>query len=361
MRNQVVPSGLAALGTILHWRRLVISMAFATLGGLMLSPGWTPGPASVIFRVWEVGFVALLVFGVLERWPRRLPSWLARWVAQVVGVGLSVPLTTLVIYLWNTPPGGPAFWEVPARREGFQNICVLGALLGPWVALGALVRQKEALAQHQALGFALERSELEREVLDARMRLLQAQVAPHFLFNTLANVQALVETQAPQAPQVLRNLIGYLRASVPRLDDAETTLGDELGQVRAYLELMQLRMADRLEFRLDADPESLALVCPPVTLLTLVENAIRHGIDPSEEGGRISVEIRRGPEQCTVRVVDTGVGMAAHGGKEGTGLSGLRERIALFYGPAASLCTFANPPHGVVAELVLPIRPEGRA
>ena len=104
-------------------------------------------------------------------------------------------------------------------------LCFLGVLFAPWIALGAMVRQREAFARHQALAFELERSELERSALDARLRLLQAQVAPHFLFNTLANVQALVDAGSPQASGVLESLIAYLRAAVPRLHEPATTLG----------------------------------------------------------------------------------------------------------------------------------------
>ncbi len=143
-----------------------------------------------------------------------------------------------------------------------------------WIALGAMVRQRDELARNQALAFELERSELARQALDTRMHLLQAQVQPHFLFNTLANVQALVETGSPQASKVLESLIAYFRAAVPRLHDPATTLGQELQLARAYLELMHMRMPDRLQFSLQADAEALELRCPPMTLLTLVENAV---------------------------------------------------------------------------------------
>src|SRR5439155_5007623 len=112
-------------------------------------------------------------------------------------------------------------------------------LLGPWAGLAALVREKDAVAHQQALAFDLERSELERQALDARLHLLQAQVAPHFLFNTLANVQALVDAGSPHAAPVLRSLVQYLRAAVPRLHEpAATTIERELQLVRPYLELM---------------------------------------------------------------------------------------------------------------------------
>jgi LytS/YehU family sensor histidine kinase len=188
------------------------------------------------------------------------------------------------------------------------------------------------------------------------MHLLQAQVAPHFLFNTLANVQALVDTGSPQASAVLRSLVAYLRAAVPRLNEPVTTFGRELQLVKAYLELMHMRMPDRLKFALHVDDAALALRCPPMTLLTLVENAVRHGIDPSEEGGRIDITIERRGDRCFVRVVDTGVGLRPTDQGLGTGLSTLRERLKLIFGADAELRVRAEEPHGVCAELDLPAR-----
>ena len=223
-----------------------------------------------------------------------------------------------------------------------------------------MVRQREAFARGQALAFDLERSELERQALDARMRLLQAQVQPHFLFNTLANVQALVDAGSPQAAKVLASLVAYLRAAVPRLHEPATTLGQELQLVRAYLELMHLRMPDRLQFTWNVDASTLDLRCPPMTLLTLVENAIRHGIDPSEDGGRIEIEVQRRGGRCHVRVCDTGMGLQQTGNGPGTGLSTLRERLQLTFGGDAQLRLGSLEPHGVCAELDFPAqtRPE---
>jgi LytS/YehU family sensor histidine kinase len=230
----------------------------------------------------------------------------------------------------------------------------IGVLFAPWMALGAMVRQRDALARHQALSFQLERSELERQALDARMRLLQAQVQPHFLFNTLANVRALVRAGSPQAPAVLDSLIAYLRAAVPRLDEPTTTLAQELELVHAYLELMHMRMPDRLQFTLHADEAAAGLRCPPMTLLTLVENAVRHGIDPSEEGGRIEVSVTLRDGRCFARVVDTGVGLQHTDDGLGTGLSTLRERLQLAFGGDAQLRLSGLVPHGLCAEVEFP-------
>jgi LytS/YehU family sensor histidine kinase len=239
--------------------------------------------------------------------------------------------------------------------SGFMMLTFLSILLAPWTALAALLRQKEAFARHQALAFDLERSELERQTLDARLHLLQAQVAPHFLFNTLANVQALVDARSPHASAVLRSLIAYLRAAVPLLREPAATLGQELELVQAYLDLMHMRMPDRLRFALHVDESALALRCPPTTLLTLVENAVRHGIDPSEEGGSIDIRVERLRDRCVIRVLDTGVGLQQTAQGLGTGLSTLRERLQLHYGGAAQLRVTAQEPRGVCAELELPI------
>jgi LytS/YehU family sensor histidine kinase len=311
---------------------------------------------SLLIRTMTLGLIAMLVFGLFEQWPKQLPAWFARWVLQVFAVAIAMPLSTYVIYVLSTEVGAPPFWKDEERLVGFAILTVLGVLLAPWAALAALVRQKDALARHQALAFDLERSELERQALDARLHLLQAQIAPHFLFNTLANVQALVDTGSPQAAAVLRSLVAYLRAAVPRLHEPATTLGQELQLVQAYLELMHMRMPDRLTFALHVDESTRALRCPPMTLLTLVENAVRHGIDPSEEGGRIEIVVQRRGERCVVRVSDTGVGLRQMGNGPGTGLSTLRERLQLVFGGDAQLRVSAQEPHGVCAELDFPIR-----
>lgn len=360
MRTSSVAPKLRGLALLLGWRRVRFTLGASIAIGLLLGIGWHSGLASLLARTMLLGLFAQLVFGLFEQWPKRLPGWLARWALQVLGVAVVMPLGTYAIYVLSTDTGAPPFWEDKERLAGFATLSICGLLLAPWAALAALVRQKDALARHQALAFDLERSELERQALDARLHLLQAQVAPHFLFNTLANVQALVDAGSPQAAAVLRSLIAYLRAAVPRLHEPATTLGQELQLVQAYLELMHMRMPDRLRFALQADEACLSLRCPPLTLLTLVENAVRHGIDPSEEGGRIDIDVRRHDDRCVVRVSDTGVGLRPSGTGLGTGLSTLRERLRLIFGDGAWLSVSAQPPHGVCARLDLPAQAAAR-
>jgi len=303
---------------------------------------------------WWSGWSSWWLSGSSSNGPRACPRWLARWVLQVLAVAVVVPPTVLAVYLVITAGDPEPFWRNPLRVSGFALLTLTGLLVAPWVAVAALFRQSEYAARRQALAFDLERSELERRALDSRLRLLQAQVAPHFLFNTLANVRELVVSGSSQAATVLDSLIAYLRAAVPRLHESTTTLEQELQLVRAYLELMHMRMPDRLQFDVQVDAGALKLRCPPTTLLTLVENAVRHGIDPSEEGGRIEVRVRVQEGRCHAEVIDTGVGLPNAGGGPGTGLSTLRERLQLVFGSDARLRLSSLAPHGARAEVDFP-------
>jgi signal transduction histidine kinase len=344
------PVGLIAKTT----RRAAVALTMSIGVGLLLLHGWQNAPSALFLRTSVLGLSATAAFALFEVWPRRLPPWLQRWALQVVAVGVCMPVTTVLIYVLSTPQGAPPFWKTPARLDGWTHLTFAGLLLAPWTALAAIVRQKEAFARDQKLAFALERSELERQALDVRLRLLQAQVAPHFLFNTLANVQALVDAGSPHASAVLRSLTAYLRAAVPVLHESAATIERELQLVRPYLELMQMRMPDRLAYALNVDPSALNVRCPPTMVLTLVENAVRHGIDPSEEGGRIDVDVTRRGDRCVVRVTDTGAGLQPSGGGLGTGLTTLRERLQLIFGDAAQLRLTPGAPRGVVVEIDLP-------
>lgn len=332
-----------SVGFIAMSRRVAVALTISIGVGLLLLIPWKGSPSSLFLYAITLGLAGTTVFSLFEVWPRRLPRWIQRWVLQVVAVGIAMPVTIFTMH--RCLKGTNHDWLILA----FASV-----LFAPWTALAAIVQQKEAFARHQKLAFALEKSELERQALDARLHLLQAQVAPHFLFNTLANVQALVDTGSPHASTLLRSLTEYLRAAVPRLNEPAATIERELQLVRPYLELMQMRMPDRLQYAMNVDPSALAVRCPPTTLLTLVENAVRHGIDPSEEGGRIDIDIERLGARCVVRVTDTGVGLHPSGAGLGTGLTTLRERLQLIFGDAAQLRLISGGPRGVAVEVDLP-------
>jgi histidine kinase/histidine kinase/DNA gyrase B/HSP90-like ATPase len=344
------PAGIAAKMA----RRLAVALTMSFGVGLLMTIVWKGPLSSLFLRTIILGLSATAAFGLFEAWPRSLPQWLQRWALQVVAVGALMPVTTLLLYVLSTPQSAPPFWKDPDRMNGWTHLTFAAILLAPWTALAAVVRQKEAFARDQKLAFALERSELERQALDARLHLLQAQVAPHFLFNTLANVQALVEAGSPRASAVLRSLTAYLRAAVPLLHESAATIERELQLVRPYLELMQMRMPDRLQYAMNVDPNALNVRCPPTTVLTLVENAVRHGIDPSEEGGRIDIDIERRGGRCVVRVTDTGAGLHEPANGLGTGLTTLRERLHLIFGDAAQLRLTSGVLRGVAVEVDMP-------
>jgi len=341
------------------WRRVRFALLAALPFGLLMSLASETPLRIWLVRVATVALSAMLVYGVLERWPAVPPRRLARWVMQLLGIVGVIPLAAYVAY-WATTGRFDFLRIEPEVVVGYAQLTFVGVLVAPWLALGAMVRQREAFAREQALAFQLERSELERQASDARLHLLQAQVAPHFLFNTLANVRALVKTGSPRAPELLDSLIDYLRAAVPRLDDSASTVAQELELVRAYLALMQMRMPDRLHYTLHADDAALALRCPPLSVLTLVENAVRHGIDPSEDGGAIAVTVQHLGTRCLLRVVDGGIGLQAAAPEAGlgTGLATLRERLRLAFGDGARLRITAQVPRGTCAEIEWPLDPQ---
>jgi len=332
-------------------RSVLIVLALAVGAALALNPMFsTPFPV-VLGRSLFVAMVLLLAFSAARQWS---PVWLPRWIApQVLAVAVATPLATLVVYLLSVGGDFMAFARMPERVSGFVLISLTGLAVGLVVALGAMLRERDAQARSQALQFALERATLERQALDARFSLLQAQIEPHFLFNTLANVQALVESGSPRAPAVLQSLIDYLRAAMPKLQGEAPTLGNEEALVRAYLDLMLMRMPDRLHYDLQVDPALRGLRFPAMALLTLVENAVRHGVDPSEQGGHIEVGAEHDPVSGQVRVwvADTGVGMPETA-VPGTGLNNLRQRLQAFFGVDAQLQMSEVAPHGVRAEIL---------
>jgi signal transduction histidine kinase len=334
---------------IFSWPRLRFTLAVSILFGIFIGLHTKAALPVEIVRTSFLGLALLFVYGGLERWPRGLPSWLPRTVLRLVAIVAATPLAAGLAL---------ALTGASDDRHEFLMLIAAGFLFAPWIAIGSILRQRDAFAREQALEFELERSEFERRESDARLRLLQAQVEPHFLFNTLANVQALVDSGSPQASKVLTSLIAYLRAAVPRMHSQTTTLETEVELARAYLDLMQMRMPDRLQYAIHLEPSAARLSCPPMTLLTLVENAVRHGIDPSEAGGRIDVDLWIRDGRCVMRVTDTGVGLQDTGRGLGTGLATLRERLKLAFGGEARLDLVENQPRGICAEISFPLPQE---
>ncbi|WLI90874.1 histidine kinase [Massilia sp. R2A-15] len=194
----------------------------------------------------------------------------------------------------------------------------------------------------------------EKELTVAKLSLLHAQVEPHFLYNTLASAQLLTRSDPARADEMLGNLITYLRHSLPRTEDALSTVGEELERARAYLDILKIRMGSRLQLQIDV-PEHLRLVAFPTMMLqTLVENAIKHGLEPQTGGGTVWILARDLETSVAVTVADDGRGFSAEGGGTGIGLRNVRERLRLAYGAAAGFTIVANFPSGVAATITVP-------
>lgn len=199
---------------------------------------------------------------------------------------------------------------------------------------------------------------VERQALQAQLRLLQAQIEPHMLFNTLANLKGLIAIDPQQASRMLDQLIQYLRAtlSVSRME--MTTLEQEFAAIEAYLGLMQVRMGERLAYRCQLPDDLRGARLPTMLLQPLVENAIVHGLEPKVDGGLVRIEAARRGGLLDIAVVDTGLGLdagaARHGGN-GVGVNTTRERLQVLYGEGAGLELTPAAPHGTAARLTLPL------
>jgi sensor histidine kinase YesM len=200
----------------------------------------------------------------------------------------------------------------------------------------------------------IDRAALDREMAEARLQVLQAQIEPHFLFNTLANVRRLYDRDPTAGGRMLENLMRYLEVALPQMRDSESTLGRDSELVDAFLRIQRIRMGSRLTFSIDIPAALLAHSVPPMMLLTLAENAIKHGLNPSPDGGLIRVTARVEADRLLLSVADTGVGFGPGSGA-GTGLANTRARLAAQFGDRASLALENNDLGGATATIALPL------
>jgi Histidine kinase/Histidine kinase-, DNA gyrase B-, and HSP90-like ATPase len=210
-----------------------------------------------------------------------------------------------------------------------------------------------------------EAESLKRQVVEARMAAMQAQVEPHFLFNTLASIDHLIEVDPKRASQMQKNLIALLRASMPTMREAQDSaaprdLARELAVIRPYLEILKVRMEERLSTEIDVPDGLLSAEFPPMMIQTLVENAIKHGLEPKPEGGLLKLKAEIVHGKLAVSVADTGLGFgkAATAGT-GVGLANVRERLQLIYGVRASLAVTENPAGGTIVTITVPYKSLG--
>ena len=346
-------------------RNLVYTFVWNCLIGLALAAAeqWLagrPGPFGPRLAVMLVGanVVGFLIHGALYSLRRFAPlavsgkGWRPRLAQMAVsGIGALLGIALMRVVLSNAHPldvlrSGPMI-TIAVYAVGTAVIIRLVLFAGE----RRIERETQAARQQEQIAAA------GRMLAEARLRALQAQIEPHFMYNTLANVVSLIDTQPAQARRMLERFIDYLRASLAASRAESATLGGELDLVRAYLDVLGVRMGARLRYRIEADSDTRQLPIAPMLLQPLVENAIMHGIEPKMEGGEILVRAQVIDDALCVEVSDSGMGLGhappRPGG--GVGLSNLRERVRQLHGPTAQLQLIENQACGVTSRLLLPL------
>jgi hypothetical protein len=348
-------------------------------------PGWLHGVWTVVFSAviaLVLTVTGLVVFGrdaAAWRDPRAWGHVLGANLVVSLAIGFSIhllfavarraigaervrrlaPLPRVVYYAGIPIAGSMIGWplglallgyDVKPLFSGEQPNVLLGSLLGS-VVLTVVIYQF----------FRIKNRELqaERRATEAQLKLLQGQIEPHFLFNTLANVVGLMESDTPRAKAMLEAFVEYLRSSLGGLRQASHTLGDELDLVEAYLRIVAIRMEERLRYRIDVPPSLREAPLPPLTLQPLVENAIVHGLEPKLDGGVVTVTAQVDDGRLVVTVDDDGLGLAGARPSRGCGTAciNIRERLLQSHGPRAELHIESAAPRGVRARLVVPLAP----
>jgi sensor histidine kinase YesM len=263
----------------------------------------------------------------------------------LIGVIAGFQATDWVLHIGFANWLGDAGWLVSIIATSLVISLIISAVL--------YVREREANAQIALQAERAHGERIQREALAANLRALQAQIEPHFLFNTLANVSSLVDRDPAGAKRMLDRFNQFLRSSLGATRSETTTLGAEGELICAYLDVLQVRMGPRLQYRIGIAPDVARLPIAPMLLQPVVENAIRHGIEPKVEGGRVEFEARRDGDAVAIEIRDTGVGFAP-ATRGGVGLTNLRDRLRGLYGEAASLAIGENRPCGTCVAIRIP-------
>ncbi len=318
--------------------------------------------STLIFNTAIAGVLFMLMSGVISFWDEFIYS-------QCIGLSVMAVNGTVVAYMRSTIlrwailsislPGSVALGMTLAfaitgigswSDQYVWPTMIIGLFFGLIGGITLLLSERidAEVKQRQLI-----RSESEKREMEAQLKLLQAQIEPHFLFNTLANVSGLIDSDPVLAKRLLERLNDWLRVALVRARSDRATLGDELDMLENYLQILKVRFGERLRWRIDVPEDARLFSFPPMLLQPLVENAVRHGIEPKIGGGEIGVCLNIENAMLRIEVSDTGVGLLDDDG-EGAGLSNVRTRLATLYGKAGRLALQDNPGGGVSAILELP-------
>jgi sensor histidine kinase YesM len=333
-------------------RGLFVGMSYALAVTLGLMVAW-----DLDMFVWNA-----LENGVVTAWRESSFFFLVMAAHQLP----SVPLLTISINL--APPSGVRrYLQLVATLFIMWGFCTLffiiegdygwnlqGFLMQSLIVAACVYRSSVRTAASRLMQRQIEDSVLDADVKRARLQLLRAQIEPHFLFNTLATIRTLARIDLRAAVDMIDNLMRYLSEALPKLRQEESSLADELQLIDAYLRIHQIRMGTRLSYELLVPDDLCAERIPTMILLTLVENAVKHGINPAVEGGSIRVSASRERQTLVLKVADSGQGLAATDG-HGLGLANIRRRLAMLYGDAAILSLARLASRGTVATVSIPM------
>ena len=347
----------AAAGSLsrVTWQRLLWTCAFCAAYGLLLGAGRQGGaPQSLL--AWLGGFTAALSFFIpplvavsvmADFAPKRIvPRTIVLVVVAAAGLAIGYRIFAGL-------EATAASLHIETRRHIGSP---LPLLLMVWIGLGIhLFREREEAAEEAMHDEAERKLLLERQTSEAQLQVLQSQIEPHFLFNSLAHVRRLYQTHPASGRAMLRYLSDYLGAAEPVIRERGITLGQDLEFAVAYLNIQRIRMGARLAFEVDVPDSLRATSVPPMMLTTLVENAIKHGLSPLPEGGRVRIAAHDDGSGVRIVVSDTGQGFQSNLGS-GIGLANVRARLAILYADAASLSLSQQTPRGISATVAVPAR-----
>jgi hypothetical protein len=315
-----------------------------------------------IFRLlngfYTAAMIALLfLFGVVGALNRQPVPGARQSAAVALAVILVAVAGSLLQLHWldllNAQPDSDKYYYSDATShlvQRFVRYLTIGALFGASFTM----YRRERLRIDALLETEHDQAALGQQLDEARLQALLAQIEPHFLFNTLATVRSLYQTEPAAASRMLDNLVRYLTVALPRMRDSKSTLGREIALTDAFLGIQQIRMGARLAFSINVPTRLEHAALPPMMLLTLVENAIKHGLGQVREGGTITITASEDAGLMSVQVADTGRGFANQLGN-GAGLANIRARLAALYGTTARLHLAVNQPRGVTATIVAPM------
>jgi len=278
------------------------------------------------------------------------PTWapakiLLLLTAILVGTLIGIGTSTLLV--------GDALGDVERYASPKGEILILGLFFGVIITYFFSSRERISQTEIEAREERLRRVTIEKLATETELKLLQAQIEPHFLFNTLSNLTSLLETDVDTARRMLDNLIHYLRTSLTVSRRDTISLEQEINLIRAYLQIYQVRMGERLQFELLLPDDLRSTPFSPMLIQPLVENAIKHGLEPKVEGGQVRVEVSKSEDRLVIQVTDTGLGLQGEG-STGVGLDNVRQRLTTLYGETGQLSLTANPEAGVTATIEVP-------